>query len=73
MGAMSELSAEREEAVAETYCTYREAYADYQAILEKYPPAHRHPWQQDEIGKAERKCMFAKLHWENAKIGRYRI
>ncbi len=73
MSAMSELSAEREEALNEARWEYQEAFDAYVDLLSKYPIGQRTLDQMDEISKAEWRCMKTKECWEHARDNRYKV
>lgn len=73
MSAMSELSAEREEELQKAHTAYQEAFAEYMALIEKYPIAHRTLGQFDEVSKAGNRCTVASMKWEIAKSERYKV
>lgn len=70
---LAEIDMDRAEALEDALHRYQEAYTDYMALIDKYPPAHREIWQMDEISKAMGRCTIAKMHWENANAMRYRL
>lgn len=73
MSAMSELSAEREEALNDARQEYETAFTAYMSLIERWPPAHRKPSEQEEISRAEGRCTIAHMHYENAKAQRYKV
>lgn len=70
---LSEIDLDRQEALNETRQAYGDTFDAYMALIAKYPPAHRKPWQQDEISKAEGRCTIAKMKYEIAQSERYKV
>ena len=73
MGAMSELDAEREDALNAAQMNYLEAYADYTKYMDEHPPAHRTIEQMRKLLDLESRSGIAKLKYEIALSERYKV
>lgn len=70
---LAEIDSERAEALEEALYRYQEAYTDYMALIDKYPPAHREIWQMDEISTAMHRCMGMHMRYETTQRDRYKV
>ncbi len=73
MGRMSELSAERQDALNAAQMAYLEAYADYTGYMDRHPPAHRKIEEIRELDRLQGICTIAKMKYEIAQSERYKV
>ena len=73
MGAMSQLAAEKEEALNTARLDWQEAYCRLMEYQDAYPPAHRKPEEIAEEARLSGVCTIMKSHYDNAKSRQYKL
>lgn len=73
MGAMSQLAADKDEAIPAARIEWLEAFAEYSTFLDTHDINHRTMEEIDEASRLESVCMWAKYRFELAQHSRYII
>lgn len=73
MSRMSELSAERQEALNAAQMAYLEAFAAYTKYMDEHHALHRTTEQMRELHRLESLCGLAKMKYEIAQSERYKV
>lgn len=73
MGALSQLAADKDEAIQAARIEWLEAFAEYTAFLDTHDINRRTMEEIDEASRLESVCMWAKYRFEKCDRERYKI
>lgn len=71
MGRMSEIAAEKEDALQSAKMEYIDAFSDYRAYMENHPPGHRTWRQTAEIARLSEVSDVKRMMYDIEKSRRY--
>jgi hypothetical protein len=73
MGVMSQIAAEKEDALNAARLDWQEAFANLMEYQDRHPPAHRSPREIAEVARLDSICGLMKYRYDIAESQRYKL